>query len=349
MADTRASRQRPTMNDVAAAADVSLKTVSRVVNGADYVSAEKAERVREAIAALGFRRNEYARGLRAGGSATIGLVLEDTADPFSSVLARAVEEVAFDRGYLLLTASSAEDPRRSERLIGALASRGVEGLVVAAPTSVDARFLAAEIAAGTPIVLVDRLVPEVDADTVIADNRDGAQRGTAALIAHGHRRIAFFGDDPGVYTASERLAGHRAAYAAAGVPMDESLVTMASPPEASAVQHLVDGLLDGDDPPTAFVGGNNRWSVRLLRALRSRAQRGGDDRPAFVGFDDFELADVLDPGVTVIAQDAAAMGRIAGELLFRRLQGDDSPAQRIELRTSLIARGSGELSGPFAS
>jgi LacI family transcriptional regulator len=326
------------MNDVALAAGVSLKTVSRVVNGVDYVSSDKLARVTAAIESLGFRRNEYARQLRQGTTATIGLVLEDVADPFSSTLTRAVEEVASGHGHMLLTSSSAEDPDRSRDLIASLGARGVGGLIVAPAEGMDAAFLRAELASGCSLVFVDRPVEGVDADTVLADNRGGARSGAAHLIAHGHRRVAFFGDDPRVYTAGERLAGYRDALADAGLPADDALVIMAAP-SGAAVPDAIDRVLALDDPPTAILGGNNRWSVRLLRHLRDR-QAASDI--AVVGFDDFELSDVLSPAITVVAQDPAAMGQIAAELLFRRMAGDDAPTQRVQLATRLVERGSGE-------
>jgi LacI family transcriptional regulator len=329
-------RGRPTMNDVARAAGVSLKTVSRVVNAVDYVSADKLERVNAAIEELGFRRNEYARQLRQGTTATIGLVLEDVADPFYSSLARAVEDVALLHGHMLLASSSSEDPQRSRGLIESLEARGVGGLIVTPAAGIDAAFLRAELDAGCSIVFVDRPVAGVDADTVLVDNRGGAQLGTEHLLAHGHTRIAFFGDDESVYTAIERREGYLAALRGAGIPADQRLMVTASP-SGDAIPDDIDRVLTLDDPPTAILSGNNRWSVRLLRHLR-----GGASTLAMVGFDDFELSDVLSPGITVVAQNPSAMGQIAAELLFRRMSGDASPSQRVQLGTTLIERGSGE-------
>ncbi len=340
---TPPTRARPTMGDVAAAAGVSLKTVSRVVNGVGYVSAETLASVQAAIDQLGFRRNEFARQLRQGTAATIGLVLEDVADPFYSVLTRAVEDVALEQGYLLLSASSAEDPSRSRRIVESFSSRGADGIILAPARGTDPEFLRGEIAAGCSMVFVDRPVPGIPADTVLAENVGGAREGTAHLIAHGHHRIAFFGDQESVYTATERRTGYCEALEEAGLESDEAMMVLAAPREAPA--ELIDDVLEAADPPTAIVAGNNRWSVRLLRHLKERGQR---PLPGFVGFDDFELGDVLDPGITVVAQDPATMGRLAAELLLRRVAGDEAPHEHIRLPTRLIVRGSGELPGPFA-
>jgi LacI family transcriptional regulator len=333
------------MSDVAAAAGVSLKTVSRVVNAEGYVSADTLAAVKAAIDQLGFRRNEAARQLKQGTAVTIGLVMEDQSDPFYSILSRAVEEVALEQGYLLLIASSNEDPQRSQTIIESFTSRGVDGIVLAPARGTDPALLQRELDSGRPIVFVDRPVPGVAADTVLADNIRGAADATAHLVSHGHRRIAFFGDDASVFTAAERLYGYAQALRDAGLEVDDSLVTMASP-TAEHLEATIDRVLDQPDPPTALFAGNNRWSIRLLRQLKMRPTPAR--RLAFVGFDDFELSDVLDPAVTVVAQEPAEMGRIAADLLLRRARGDDGAIQHIRIRPRLILRGSGELPGPWA-
>lgn len=328
---------RPTMKDVAARAGVGLKTVSRVVNGEPGVTAETEHRVQEAITALGFRRNDSARVLRKGRTASIGLVLEDLADPFYAPLNRAVEEVARDHGALLINGSSAEDPARERELVLALCARRVDGLVVV-PAGDDHRYLEPETAAGLATVFVDRPGGLTAADTVLSDNFGGAREGVAHLIAHGHRRIGFIGDQPRIHTATERLRGYRAAMAAAGLPVDESWVSL-GPTSPDRVRAEAERMLTGrPSPVTALFTGNNRVTATAVRVLARFP------RPvALVGFDDLELADLLTPAVTVIAQDAAQLGRTAADLLFRRLEGDDSAPQRVELPTRLIVRGSGEL------
>lgn len=337
MSETPA-RSRPTMSDVAAAAGVSLKTVSRVVNAEGYVSTETLSAVKAAIEELGFRRNEAARQLKQGTAVTIGLVMEDQSDPFYSTLSRAVEEVALTQGYLLLIASSNEDPQRSRAIVDSFTSRGVDGIILAPARGTDPEFLRRELDTGRAIVFVDRPVPGVDADTVLADNVGGATDATNHLIGHGHRRIAFFGDDPSVFTAAERFAGYSSALEAAGTGVDDRLVLMTSP-SSRELDREIDRVLDQADPPTALFAGNNRWSIRLLRHLKRR-QAAGDPRRAFVGFDDFELSDVLDPAVTVVAQEPAEMGRVAAELLLRRARGSDEPIQHVRLRPRLLVRAS---------
>ncbi|MCM2394324.1 LacI family DNA-binding transcriptional regulator [Streptomyces albipurpureus] len=322
------------MKDVAARAGVGLKTVSRVVNGEPGVTVETERRVQEAIDSLGFRRNDSARVLRKGRTASIGLVLEDLADPFYGPLSRAVEEVARAHGALLINGSSAEDPEREQELALALCARRVDGLIVI-PAGDDHRYLEPEIKAGVATVFVDRPAGRIDADAVLSDSFGGSRAGVAHLIAHGHRRIGFIGDQPRIHTATERLRGYRTAMEDAELPVAPSWVALGSTaPEA--VRDAVVDMVAGPEPVTALFAGNNRVTVTALRALADHQQR-----IALVGFDDLELADLLH--ITVIAQDAAALGRTAAERLFRRLDGiDDRPAQ-VTLKTTLIPRGSGEI------
>ena len=325
------------MNDVARHAGVGLKTVSRVVNGEPRVSPAMVQKVLAAIDELGFRPHEGARVLRRGRTACVGLVLGDVADPFYSVLTRAVERAARAHGHLLFTASSEEDADQERQLVLALCAGRVDGVIVV-PTGRDHSYLEPDVAAGISVVFVDRPVQGIDADAVLSANADGARAGVEHLIRHGHRRIAHLGDAETIFTAAERERGYRSALAAAGLPYDPALVAMGRA-DPEFVRAGLDRMLGGPDPATAVFTGNNRATVAVLRELAARADR----RTALVGFDDFELADLLDPGVTVVAQDAAILGRSAADLLFQRLGGDRSPARTVQIPTRLVPRGSGEI------
>jgi LacI family transcriptional regulator len=294
-------------------------------------------RVQAAIDALGFRRNDSARLLRTRRTASVGLVLEDLADPFYAPLSRAVEDVARAHGALLFTGSSAENPRREQELVLAFCARRVDGLVVV-PAADDHRYLIPEIEAGVATVFVDRPAGRLDVDVVLSDNAGGTRAGVAHLIAHGHRRIGFIGDQPGIHTAAERLRGYREAMKEAGLPVRPQWYAM-GPTDPERVRAALDTMLTAPEPVTAVFASNNRVTVTAVRVL------AGLPKPvALVGFDDFELADLLNPAVTVVAQDPPGLGRTAAQLLFRRLDGTgtDMPT-RTELPTRLIPRGSGEI------
>ena len=324
------------MRDVASTAGVSLKTVSRVVNREPGVRADTAARVQAAIADLGFARNEIARSLRHGRAGAVGLVIEDVANPFYSAIARTVEDVARASGHILITGSCEEDPERERQLVLRLLRRSVDALLIV-PAGRDHRYLAPQLRAGTPVVFLDRPPGGLEADTVLLDNRGGARAGVDHLLAHGHERIAMVGDTAELYTAAERLAGYREALREAGVPVREELIRLGTHDAAQAERVVRELLaLPPDRRPTALFAGNNRNAVGALRALR-----GAPRTPALVGFDDFELADLL--GTTVVRHDSGSMGAHAAALAFERLASADHAPRRVVVPTELIVRGSGEV------
>jgi LacI family transcriptional regulator len=328
------------MRDVAALAGVSLKTVSRVINQEPGVSPELATRVARAIEQLDFRPNLAASALRRsdGRTALIGALLEDIANPYSAAVHRAVEDVARTRGVIVLAGSLDEDPERERQLALAFIARRVEGLIIV-PAGSDQSYLANESRAGMAIVFVDRPPIHLDADVVVSADRDGARTGVAHLISAGHRRIAFLGDLARIRTAQDRFAGYADALGLAGIGLDETLVRHDLSASGLATAAVLD-LLDLPVPPTALFAGQNLITIGALRALRETGQTA---RIALVGFDDVPLADLLVPGVTVVAQDPAEIGRLAATTLFRRLDGDRGPTVRHVVPTILIPRGSGEL------
>ena len=339
----RPARRAPTMRDVAALAGVSLKTVSRVVNAEPGVSPQLAARVVEAVRLLDYRHNLTASSLRRSDqkTASIGLLLEDVANPFSSALHRGVEEVARRRGTLAFAGSSDEDPVREGELLRAFVARRVDGLIVV-PSGRDRGHLSERERLGTPLVCVDRPAASGEVDSVTVDNRAGACRALRHLAAHGHRRIAFLGDLHSIWTAEERRLGYVEGLAAEGIPYDPALVRQDLSSIEVARAAVLD-LLARHEPPSALFTGQNLVTIGAIKGLR---QHGLQHRVALIGFDDFLLADLLDPPVSVVAQDPATLGRSAAELLFARLDGDRGPPRQQVVPTRLVPRGSGELPAP---
>ncbi len=342
LSSTRAARgNRPTMVDVAREAMVSLKTVSRVVNDEQGVRPATAQRVQDAIERLGFQRNDSASQLRRGTTASIGLIVEDLGNPFYSQLAAAVEREARRERHLLISASAEGSPEREADLVAALVARRVDGLVVVPAATGTAHAEVEHETYGTPVVYVDR-PPYVDrrrpgstADTVLSDNMGGIRSAVEHLAARGHRRIAFLGDDPQFWTACEREEAFRATLAALQLP---GVPTVAMGPHTPTSLGQLFAVWTADAVPvTAVVTGNNRVTIAALRAMNA-------EHVAFslVGYDDFELADLLDPPVTVVNQDPAAMGRQAAQQLFTRIHGDDSTPRALVMPTQLLVRGSGD-------
>jgi LacI family transcriptional regulator len=320
------------MADVAAAAGVSLKTVSRVVNDEPGVTPATAERVREAIQRLGFRRNYVARALRRGQRfRMLGLVIEDVANPFYSAIARGVEEATRERGQLLITGSSDEDPERERELALLFCERRVDGLLIV-PAGDDHRYLEPELRAGMHVVFVDRPPGNVDADAVLLDNAGGARAATEHLLRRGHTRIAAIVDRMTIFTQRERWRGFGDALAAAGHAVDDGLVRFGVH-DAAVAEAAAGELLSLRAPPTAIFAANNRITTGVLRALAAH----GDDLEV-VGFDELELAELLARPPSTVSYDAAELGRVAAGLLAGRIEGDARPPQRVVLPTELVVR-----------
>ncbi|SPL90881.1 LacI-family transcriptional regulator [[Actinomadura] parvosata subsp. kistnae] len=323
------------MADVARQAGVSLKTVSRVVNQEPHVRASLQRRVQAAISALGYRRNEAAARLARGATMlTLGLVMENISNEFYSRLAAAVEAAAADHEALVVFGSYEESADKERMLIESMYTRGVDSLIVV-PSAADHSWLAEH--AGLTTVFVDRVPAGLDAaDVVLLDDVWGGRIATEHLLARGHRRIALISDDDGISSVRDRATGYRTALTAAGLPADEELVVRELY-DPARVSGEVTRLLDLPSPPTAFFATNNRAAIGILQALRERPER-----PAYVGFDDFALAEVFNPGVTVVRYDTARLARAAVDLLL-----NPSPAaRRIKVPVELVPRGSGELPPP---
>jgi LacI family transcriptional regulator len=328
------------MLDVAALAGVGLATVSRVVNGKPGVSPATADRVLAAIDQLDYRHDVQASYLRRSDrkTATIGLVLEDVGNPFMSALHRAVEDSARARGMLVFAGSCDEDGAREREFISALRARRVDGIIVA-PAGRDHSYLLPELRVGTAIVFVDRPPRFLDADSVTSDDYGGTLMAVSHLAERGHRRIAYLGADLAIATAEERLRGYTDGLSARGLTFDRAIARTGLRSVEDA-EHAAAEIFSDGNPPTALLAAQNYFTIGAYKALRILGLRG---KVAVVGVDDFPLADMLEPPVTVVAHDPVELGLTAAQLLLRRLDGDRSASEHIVCPVQLICRGSGEI------
>lgn len=330
-------KQRPTMKDVADRVGVSIKSVSRVLNGEGGVSPATTERILAVAREMDFRRNDLARNLRRQGrTETIGILTRHTSTRFHDQLVLGIDAVAAEHGALVLTAATRTAEREQSTLL-ALSSRRIDGLVVV-PAGDDHQHFQKEQAAGLPMIFVDRLPIGFEADAVTADNQGGAHEATSHLTGAGHRRIALVGPDARLSTVAERIIGYRSAMAETSGAADE-LIRLGCT-TSSVAQAVTEEVLRLPEPPTALFALSSVCTIGVARALRAA---GLGHQVALVGFDDFEPADLLDPPITVVAQDPEVMGRYAARQLFSRIGGDQAPARTTVTPTRLIRRGSGEI------
>jgi len=331
---------RITIHDVSKAAGVSIKTVSRVLNDEPNVSAATIKRVMDAAARLDYRLNLYAGDLKRADrrARTIGLIVGSVANPFSAAVNRGVEDVAATRATAVFASSLDEDPKQETRIISEMLGRRVDALILTTVKR-NQSHLVKEQERGTVLVFVDRMPTGIAADTIVTDNFEAAGTAARHLLEHGHRRIAYLGDDAQLWTAQERRRGFHAALAEAGI--DTSAVpTIEDQRDEAGAAVSVGRLLDSPNPPTALFTAQNLVTIGAVRALRDR---GLQHQVALIGFDDISLADMLEPGITVLAQDPYRIGRLAAERAFARLDGDRGEPQLLVVPSRLIARGSGEI------
>jgi LacI family transcriptional regulator len=312
-----------TMRDVAAAAGVSTKTVSRVFNRDPHVDPGTRARVEKLMLELQYVPNALATRFRSGRSAVIGVAVPDIVDPFFASIVHAVEQVARAWDMWTLVTSLGGDPAREEAILESMLRGQPAGLVIA-PISGNQGHLAAW-AARLPIVFVDRRPTGLIADSFTQDDFTGAFDATTHLVQHGHDRIAFLGDTLALPTTAARLGGYRAALGSAGLPVDPDLIALGASTRDD-VASAVRSFRQSTSPATAVFSSNARSTMALIPA---------SDVVDIVTFGDFPLADLLRPSITVMAQDAAELGRRAALRVIDRLE---HPSRRFRRSTVLPVR-----------
>ena len=326
-----------TMRDVAHRAGVSAKTVSRVVNNDRYVSADVRERVERAIDELQYVPNMLAVTFRTGRDAAIGIAVPGVADPFFASIIGAVEREASRRGVAVIVTSVGWEPSHEQQSIEAVLKRQVAGMIIC-PVGRDMSYLR-PWQKRTPLVFADREPAGLTADAVLQDDVGGGREATRHLISHGHRSIAFMGDD--AVTGLLRLKGWQEALDEAGLPRRDDLVHVGAVDTPTLTAELR-RMLAAPDPPSAVFSSNARCTIALVSSLQALRRKD----IGLVGFGDFPTAAALKPAVTVIHQDGDEMGRFAVDRLFTRL---DQPARRLRRRTvlpvSLVTRTSCAMPG----
>jgi LacI family transcriptional regulator len=324
--------QIPTLVDVAREAGVSLKTASRVLNRSKNVSPEKVAKILTVMERLGYRPNELARGLKAKRSAAIGMIVPNLSDPFFANAVHAVQEVARANGYVVILASSGGELEMERSEIEGLVGRQIDGLVVA-PVDSRTNTFSDILPTGVHAVTFDQLLRHADLDSVTVTNRSSARAATEHMAAHGLRRIVAIGARPYLYTCRERVAGYRAGMKASSL---EARVCLVEHESLLVAEWLAKEVFSAQKADAIF---SLNWvcTMLTLRALRELGKNAGRDIPMF-SFDDFELADMLTPGLSVVQQPVELLGREAAQLLFERLRGRGRQSRAVVLPTSLIVR-----------
>jgi len=312
------SASNVTIRDVAQRAGVSPMTVSRVINESELVSADTRRRVEDAITELGYVPSRLARGLSAKRTGTLAVIVPDVANPFFTLIVRGAEEVARRAGYRAILCDTRADLTVEREVIEEMLAHRVEGILIAPVSDRSREHLRRLTAFDVPFVLVDRTVPGVEADAVLGDSEEGAQRLVEHLLSLGHRRVGMIVESDDVSTARDRRIGYEAALRAAGIPAAAELVARASVDPSGGYVGMR-RLLALDEPPTAVFTVNNLVALGAIEAVRSAGLEVPDD-VALVCFDDIEYASRLYPFLTVMEQPAETFGTLSSQLLLERIE-----------------------------
>ncbi len=329
-------KRKATLSDIAEAVGVATMTVSRVVSGDGYVSEDTRQKVLKAVKDLNYRRNGLARSLKRQFTETVGLVLGDISNPYSTELARAVRETLLHQGFNLFICISEYGAKEDIIAFESLANHSVDGIIVATRSNEGGDlYLRGLVETNIPVVAIGRDFQHKNIDLVSPDNLKGGFEATQHLIDLGHKRIAFIGANLGSGAHLKRLQGYLKALEHHGIPVDERLITGRSEGVTDVSGYSTEEigfegmkrLLSLPDPPTAVFARNDFTAIGAMSAINDAGLRIPDDI-AIVGFDDIPLAARMSPSLTTVRQPMRAEGQIAAEMLLERITGRANIARR---------------------
>jgi LacI family transcriptional regulator len=335
-----AATVKPTIEDVAGRAGVSISTVSRVVNQSVPVDPATEARVREAIDELGYRPNLLARSFRRQVTQTIGLLVPDNSNPFFAEVARAIEDAGFASGYSVVLCNSDLSEVKQDTYVDVLLAKRVDGLILIStgfiPPESGIELMSRVSDAGVPCVVVDRDLGDLPFDQVLVDNHQGGYLAGQYLLQLGHRRIACVAGHRDLAPSAGRIAGFLQALTAAELSGPDAALVSGNGHYEGGIAAAQELLAKGADF-TAVFAFNDLMAIGVIAALQRAGRRVPDD-VSVIGFDNILQTAAMFPAVTTIAQPTAELGRRSVELLLERIKNKEAPPQRLVLSTKLIER-----------
>ncbi len=322
------------IKEVAHMAGVSTATVSRVLANKPHVKQAIRERVLTVVEELNYRPNRVARSLRARQSNIIGLIISDIQNPFFHAVSRAVEDTAYEKGYSVILCNADEDPEKEARYIDLMHDENVAGVILS-PTRKSSDNFREAMQNGMSMVVIDRKVKDFDIDTVLIDNIESAAKLVTHLAEHGRKRIAgLFG--LGSTTGRERYEGFVKGLEKHGMVPDPAITKYVNARVEDGYSAMLE-MLDLDNPPDAVFTTNGLLAAGALGAIRERGKTIPDEI-AFGSFDKTAWTKIVEPPITVIEQPTYEIGKLATELMIKRLEDPSRPTREVTLKTKLVLR-----------
>lgn len=329
-------KSKPNIQDVARLANVSIATVSRVINNQGGVKKATEERILQAIKELGYIRNAAARTMKRKETKTIGVIVPDIKNPFFPLVMAGIEQKAREKDFFTILSSTNESPIIEEKIVKNFIERGVDGVIITT-TNESGAHLSLLQEQNIPIVAVDRLIRNFEVDAVLIDNVKGSYQAVQHLILQGHKEIAIICGPQNTTPGLERFLGYKEALKDYNIAFDNSLVVSGDFGEQSGYL-ATKKLYNLDKRPTAIFSSNNLMTIGCMKALEDLEWKLGHE-VSFVGFDDVDIATFLKPKLTVVARPMYVVGEIAFMLLHDRIHAKESlPKRHYSLAPELIIR-----------
>ena len=324
-----------TIKDVARYTGLSAATISKYINGKKVLEQNEVK-IDEAINALDFKVNEFARGLRTSKSSMIGVLIPNLENIFFTGIVSNIESVLMQYGYSTIICDCKQDMKLEESKTEFLLNKMVDGMIVI-PLDNSGKNVRKAIDRGIPVVLVDRPMMDLICDTVLVDNLNASYNAVEALITNGHRRIGIISGQPEIYTAQERLRGYIRVCEDYGMELDRELIKYGDY-EAESGYCLMMGFLEMENPPTAVFVTNYEMTLGAVMAINDK-KVAVPEEVSVIGFDNLQMSRVVSPPLSVVLQPMSQIGDTAANLILKRIRGDYSnfPAMH-RLKTEVLIK-----------
>ena len=322
-----------TIKDVARMADVSLSTVSKYLNGGNLRS-DNAEAIRQAIEALDYHANPFARRLKSQGSQSVGILLPDMTAPFYGSVVMTIDRVLREQGYHTLISCYGSNHGLERENLQFLLSSGISSLIYVPEDLSAEEFYELTSTFRIPTVQMDRIIQGVETDAVLSDNTEAAYAGVSYLIEKGHTRIAAITGPKSVFSSKERLVGYLRALSDHNILYDDALVISGQISFATGYQGFAT-LMELNTPPTAVFTSNYDITIGLATAARERGLQIPDDL-AICGFDCGDICTMMHPPLPVMQQPEQQIGQLTADYLIQRINGYNGPPRITRLSCKMV-------------
>lgn len=307
-----------TIKDVAKYSGLSIATISKYINGGNVLE-ENRQIIQEAIDKLGYKRNEMARGLKTNKTMSIGILIPSLENIFFTTIISIIEDTLLEKGYGMIVCDYKENPDLEQKKLEFLINKNVDGVIMVSYSG-NHEYIKELIDKKIPVILLDRMVRNLECDVVLADNLNASYQAVEELISRKHKRVGIICGPQNTYTADERKKGYIRVHQDYHLEVDEALIYNGDYSVESGYKALKD-LLNTEEPPTAIFVTNYEMTIGTIMAINDLGVQMPNDL-SLIGFDNIQLAKIVKPSLSIVEQPIKDIGKIAAETILKRLHND---------------------------